>query len=242
MYYLLRKQVIIPVFLLLSLGSSVQAQFMKEIYRPYHDDLIYYFGLSLGYNSTYLQFNKSPLFLQSDSIVIAEPGKSGGVTMGLLATARLNDHFQFRINPQLVIGGSRAISYTLKTPGLGEGLFQKQTLPSTIVSFPFQLKFNSDRIHNFRTYMMVGLKYDIDLSSNSTARNSEDLIKLKRTDYGYELGLGFNFYLPFVTISPEIKISNGLANLHQTDPGLKYSNVLEKIFSRMIVFSIHFED
>lgn len=242
MYYLLRKQVIIPVWLFLATVSGAQAQYMKENYRPFHDDLLYYFGLSLGYNSSYLQFNKSPAFIQSDSIVIAEPGRSGGVTMGLLATARLNDHFQFRINPQLVIGGSRSIAYTLQKPGLGEALFQKQTLPATIVSFPFQIKFNSDRIRNFRTYMMAGLKYDIDLSSNSTARSSEDLIKLSRNDYGYELGLGFNFYLPFVTISPEIKISNGLANLHKTDPGLKYSNVLEKIFSRMIVFSIHFED
>ena len=61
-------------------------------------------------------------------------------------------------------------------------------------------------------------------------------------DIGFELGVGFNFYLPFVTISPEIKISNGLTNIHQVDPNLKYSRVLDQILSRMIVFSIHFED
>jgi hypothetical protein len=89
---------------------------------------------------------------------------------------------------------------------------------------------------------MAGLKYDIDLASNSTARNAEDVIKLKKGDFGYEAGIGFNFYLPFVTISPEIKISNGFSNLHQVDPALKYSNNLERILSRMVVFSIHFED
>ena len=115
-------------------------------------------------------------------------------------------------------------------------------MPSNIVSFPFQMKFNSDRIGNFRTYLLGGIKYDIDLASNSTARNAEDLIKLARYDFGIEAGVGFNFYLPFVTISPEIKISNGLSNLHQVDPALKFSNVLDKIQSRMIVFSIHFED
>jgi len=242
MHYLLRKQVIIAVILFLVGASTAKAQYMKEVYRPYHDDMTYYFGLSLGYNSTYLNFNKSPTFLQSDSIIAAEPGKSGGVTMGLLATARLNEHFQFRINPLLVIGGAKYLSYTLKTRLPGEDISQLQTLPATIVSFPFQIKFNSDRIRNFRTYMMAGLKYDIDLSSNSSARSNQDLIKLSRTDYGYELGLGFNFYLPFVTISPEIKISNGLANLHRPDPALKYSNVIDRIFSRMVVFSIHFED
>ncbi|MFN9590732.1 MAG: outer membrane beta-barrel protein [Bacteroidota bacterium] len=242
MHHLLRKQVIIAVILFLVGAGNAGAQYMKEVYRPYHDDMTYYFGLSLGYNSTFLNFNKSAAFLQTDSIIAVEPGKSGGVTMGLLATARLNEHFQFRINPLLVIGGAKYLSYTLKTRLPGEDIEQLQTLPATIVSFPFQIKFNSDRIRNFRTYMMAGLKYDIDLSSNSTARSNQDLIKLSRTDYGYELGLGFNFYLPFVTISPEIKISNGLANLHRPDPALKYSNVIYRIFSRMVVFSLHFED
>lgn len=90
--------------------------------------------------------------------------------------------------------------------------------------------------------MMAGLKYDIDLASNSTARNAEDLVKLKKFDYGYEAGIGFNFYLPFVTLSPELKVSNGLSNIHSRDPNLLYSNVLDKLQSRMIVFSIHLED
>ncbi len=242
MHYLLRKQVVLPIIVSLFCASQIYAQKGTEIYRPYHDNLVYYFGLTLGYNSSFLHLAKSDKFLQSDSITVTEPGRSGGITMGLLATARMNDHFQFRINPQLVIGGAKYIAYTLGTPGRAESLQQNQVLPSTLVSFPFQIKFNSDRIDNFRTYMMAGLKYDIDLSSNSGGRNSGDLIRIKKYDAGYELGLGFNFYLPFVTISPEIKISNGLVDIHYRDPNLKYSNVLDKILSRMIVFSIHFED
>jgi hypothetical protein len=203
---------------------------------------VYYFGLTLGYNYSFLHVSKSPLFNQNDSIYVAEPGSSGGIAMGLMATGRLNDHFQIRANPQLIIGGAKYIAFTLNKTKPGEQPYQNQTLPSTLVSFPIQIKFNSDRIGNFRTYMLGGLKYDIDLSSNSSARNVDDIIKLKRNDFGFEIGLGFNFYLPFVTISPELKISNGLSNLHQLDPALKYSNVLDQILSRMVVFSIHFED
>ena len=97
MHHLLRKQVIFPVILFFVATGSLHAQYMKEIYRPYHDDMTYYFGLSLGYNSTFLNFNRSPAFTQTDSIIVAEPGRSGGVTMGLLATARLNEHFQFLV-------------------------------------------------------------------------------------------------------------------------------------------------
>lgn len=240
MHYLLRKQVVLLFIILLTCASQIHAQ--KEIYRRNHDDLVYYFGLTLGYNYSFLHISKSALFNQNDSIYVAEPGSSGGIAMGLMATARLDDHFQVRANPQLIIGGAKYIAYTVNKPKPGEQSYQNQTLPSTLVSFPIQLKFNSDRIGNFRTYMMGGLKYDIDLSSNSSARNVDDIIKLKRYDFGFELGLGFNFYLPFVTISPELKISNGLSNLHQLDPALKYSNVLDQILSRMVVFSIHFED
>ena len=240
MHYLLRKQVVLLIIISLFCASQIHAQ--TEIYRRYHDDLVYYFGLTLGYNTSTLHISKAANFLQSDSIMSAEPGSSGGIAMGLMATARLSDHFQVRANPQLIIGGSKYIAYTLSKSKPGEALFQNQTLPSTLVSFPIQLKFNSDRIGNFRTYLMAGLKYDYDLSSNSAARNVEDIIKLKPNDFGFELGLGFNFYLPFVTVSPEIKISNGFTNLHQKDPSLKYSNVLDQILSRMVVFSIHFED
>ncbi len=240
MHYLLRKQIVLLVIGLLGLLQYSYAQ--KQLYRMNREDQLYYFGITLGYNSSYLQVNKSNLFTQSDSILLAEPGSSGGITMGLMATGRLGEHFQVRANPQLVIGGARSISYQLGSTRLGEGNTQIQRLPSTLVSFPFQLKFNSDRIGNFRTYIMGGIKYDIDLSSNSTARNADDIIKLKRNDFGVEAGIGFNFYLPFVTLSPEIKISYGLSNLHQTDAALKYSNVLDKIQSRMIVFSLHIED
>jgi hypothetical protein len=240
MHYLLRKQVVLFTVLVL-LGFTSQAQFTQR-YRPFHDDLPYYFGLTLGYNSSYLHTTKSSRFLQSDSVMSVEAGASGGIAMGLLATLKLNDRFELRANPQLIIGGSKYLSYRMNLTKPGEPSFQKQILPATLVSVPIQLKFNSDRIGNFRTYMLGGIKFDTDLSSNSSLRNVEDIIKLKPGDFGLEAGIGFNFYLPFVTVSPEIKISYGLSNIHQRDPNLKYSNVLEKIQSRMIVFSIHLED
>jgi hypothetical protein len=111
-----------------------------------------------------------------------------------------------------------------------------------MMSFPLQIKFNSDRIDNFRAYLLGGVKFDIDLSNSATSRNAEDIVKIKKYDVGLEAGIGINLYLPFVTISPEIKISYGLSDIHKTDPALKYSNVFDKLQSRMIVFSIHLED
>lgn len=234
----MRKQLLI-ITVLLSFALTPFAQ--KQINRPEHDDLPYYFGLSLSYNSSYLHPEKHPMFLQNDSVLSVDPGASGGLALGLVATIKMTNRFQFRFNPQLILGGAKFFTYQLKYPTPLEPEFQKKTIPSTIVSFPFQVKFNSDRIDNFRVYMLGGLKYDMDLASNSSARNAEDLVKLKKSDLGYEAGIGFNFFLPVVTISPELKISNGLSNVHARDANLKYSNILDKLQSRMIVFSIILE-
>ena len=227
---------------LLTMSAFSQRYGYIEQNRPEHDLWPYYFGMSISYNHTSLHPSKHPTFLQNDSVLAVEPGSSGGIALGLLATLQLSPRFSIRTNPQLIIGGAKYFTYSLKFPLLGESAIEKKTLPSTVVSFPIQMKFNSDRIGNFRTYLLGGVKYDIDLASNSKARNAEDLVKLKAGDFGYEAGIGFNFFFPFVTFSPEIKVSNGLSNIHSRDANLKYSNVLDKLQNRMIVFSIILED
>ena len=236
---LLKQLTLFVCCTILSLNAYSQ---WKEQHRASHDDWPYYFGLSVSYNHSYLHPSKHPKFLQDDSVLSVDPGSSGGIGLGLLGTLQLSPRFSLRTNPQLIIGGAKYFTYSLKYPTSNENLIEKKILPSTIVSFPLQVKFNSDRIGNFRTYLMGGIKYDMDLASNSQARNAEDIVKLSKSDYGYEAGIGFNFYFPFVTFSPEIKISNGLSNIHSRDPNLKYSNVLDKLQSRMIVFSIILED
>ena len=235
------RKIIVPAISVCMLSLAAFGQ-EKEQFRPNHDNWPYYFGLSISYNSSTLHPSKHPAFIQNDSILSVEPGSSGGIALGLVGTLQLSPRFSLRTIPQLIIGGSKYFTYNLKYPTYFEKAVEKKTLPSTIVSFPFQAKFNSDRIDNFRVYLLGGVKYDIDLSSNSQARNAEDLVKLNRYDFGVEAGIGFNFFFRYVTFSPEIKVSNGLTNIHSRDPNLKYSNVLDKLQTRMIVFSIILED
>lgn len=237
MLYLLRKQIILLFLVLITLSSTAQ----DDLKRPEHDNLPYYFGLTFGYANMNLHTEKDPRFLQYDSVLSVEPGSSGGFSAGLLATLKVSNRFEVRIAPQLTIGGAKTFTYSLNYPNSNETEIEKKTLTSTLFTFPLQVKFNSDRIKNFRVYMLGGLSYDMDLASNSNERNAEDLIKLKKNDYAVEAGVGFNFFLNFVTLSPEIKFRNGLTNIHDRDPDLKFSNVLDKLQSRMIVFSLNIE-
>ena len=145
MHDLLRKQTIGLILCTFLLMAGLDAHSQKELYRQDHDNMDYYFGLTLNYNSSYLKTTKSAKFLASDSIMVTEPGSSGGVALGLMGTLRLDDHFQFRVNPQLIIGGSKYISYNLNPTKTmpGEASFQNKGYGSDAVRLLVSHGFNN---------------------------------------------------------------------------------------------------
>ena len=228
-------------FLLLCCTYSFSFAQQKPLYLADHDLKQYYFGITLAFNKASFQTHLHPSFLQQDSILVAQPLNAGGFALGLLATTRISNRFEFRFNPQLMFA-ERSLYFKLKyNDPLDNTTDITKKVESVITSFPFLLKFRSDRIGNFRVYMMGGGKIDMDLAANAKARKADDMIKLQKMDYGVEAGMGFNFYFQSFILSPEIKISNGLGNLHGRNENLNYSRVIDGIKSRMIVFSIHLE-
>ncbi|MEZ2443728.1 porin family protein [Chitinophaga sp. RCC_12] len=231
MFHLLRYALIFIVCGVLPARAQTQMNMLE------HDAKPYYFGITLAANQSYFKLEHSPAFLADDSIMVAEPLKTMGFNLGLLANARLSEHFDLRFNPQLIFA-SKNLYYRETYPKPQD---TDKKIESILLSFPLQIKFKSDRIGNMRVYTIAGLKYDYDLASNARLRRAEDLVKIKKSDYGYEAGAGFEFYFESFIFAPEFKISNGFGNVHVKDPNLRYSNVVEKLQSRMIVFSIHLE-
>lgn len=221
-------------------AGSLQVAAQRPLYLEDHDNKPFYFGITLSGNSARFNIEHHPYFLQQDSIMVAEPVNAGGFALGLLATMRLSNRFESRFNPMLMFT-ERNLFYKMSSADRDLGTDVTQKVESVIVSFPVHLKFRSDRIGNFRVYMLGGGKVDFDLASNARARKAEDQVKIQKLDYGVEAGLGFNFYFQSFIFSPEVKISNGLGNIHSRDAGLKYSSVLDRMQSRMVVFSIHLE-
>jgi hypothetical protein len=224
------------VGVLFSISSFAQ----KEIYREDQDQKPYYFGLSLSGVYSRFHIEHDPSFLQQDTILVAEPVNSPGLSLRLVAALNLSPRFELRFNPGLIFT-DRPIFYKLKYKDVDLGTDVNKSVESIITTFPLSLKFKSDRIGNFRVYMLGGGKVDLDLASNAQKRKADDQVKIKKVSYGVEAGMGFNFYRKSVTISPEIKISNGVNDLHDRDPKLNYSRVLDRITSRMIIFTLHLE-
>ena len=222
-------------------GLLAHAQLRDRINLPETDEKPYHLGIVIMGAQSRLQISQHPLFLQRDSVLVSSPEGTFGLGIGGMHTLRLSNRFQARVVfPQLLFV-NKAITYKLKYPLVDEAPVITKNIESILLGVPVQMKFRSDRINNFRFYIMGGFKVEYDLSSKARAKNAEQLVKLQSVDYGVEAGVGFNFYMPYFILSPEIKISNGISNSHSRDPDLKFSNVIDKMHSRMVVFSLIFE-
>jgi hypothetical protein len=247
MHYLLRnKNTSLNIFAITALLMMATSNLFSQTYElnlPDHDDKKYYLGIGLIYNSSRFNVSHHSNFLASDSVMVIDPQNTGGFGLAGIHTYRLSPRFEIRaIFPQLLFS-YKNLTYNLKYPDATkeETAIMTKRVESILLGLPVHLKFRSDRINNFRVYMFGGAKFEYDLSSNSTARKAEDLVKLKKYDFGVEAGIGFNFYFPVFILSPEIKISNGLSNSHSRDVNLKFSNTIDKLNTRMILFSLIFE-
>jgi hypothetical protein len=214
------------------------AQIRDDINQESHDDRPYHFGINIGYNKSHFNFTHDPRFLQYDSILDVESINSAGINLAWLVNVRMSNHFDLRVHPLDLTFSEKSFLYTQKYEA-DTSLTQK--VQSITLSFPVNIAFSSDRIGNLKVYALAGGKLDYDLASNKGATETGDIIKLNRLDASAEIGLGFHIYFPYFVLSPEIKLSSGLRNLHDRDPDLKYSNVIDKINSRMITFSLTVE-
>lgn len=238
MQYLLRRKIIILIIGILFCLNGF-SQLRDAVNQEDHDDKPYHFGINLGYNTSHFQFTHHPVFLQRDTIMDVESVNSVGLNLAWLVNLRISDHFDLRLHPLDLTFSEKSFLYKENYIGSTDAVEKK--VQSITLSFPIHIKFSSDRIDNFKVYMLGGTKFDYDLASNAGARKAEDLIKLKRGDISLEVGLGFHFYFPVFVLTPEIKISNGITNLHARDADLRYSNVIDKINSKMITFSLTVE-
>ncbi len=240
MQYLLRNKIIVALLVLLVAFPSVAfTQMEREIHLPDHDSKKFHFGINLGVNRAFYHFDHNPRFLQFDSVLIVESLQSTGINLAWLVNMRLGEHFDLRTYPLNLIFTEKAFQYRLKYPDrfANEDTVTTRKVQGITLALPLQVKFSSDRINNFKVYMLAGGKVEYDFAASAGEKNTEKLIKLNKLDYGLEAGIGFHFYFPVFVLSPELKVGWGFKNVHSRDPDLKFSNVIDQIKSRTITLS-----
>ncbi len=223
--------------LILLLSQNLFAQrYNVPLNLPNYDNKPIHFGFIIGLNT--LDFKLTPISNVEDELFIIQSQNQKGFNLGVVSNTRLGNNLDFRFIPTLSLA-ERRIFYTLNDNTVLTN--ENKKIESTFIEFPVSIKYKSSRYNNGRAYLMTGLKYSLDLASQ---RNIDDegleIVKIKKDDFLYEIGLGLDFYLPYFKFSPELKANFGLTNLVVND-GSIYSRSIKGMKTRGFSISFTFE-
>ncbi|MGY0408624.1 MAG: type IX secretion/gliding motility protein PorT/SprT [Polaribacter sp.] len=206
-------------------------------YLPTFDKKLLHYGFYLGVNKNDFKLNLRESTIPNANITV-EP--TIGFNVGLIADLRLHKNLNLRFEPGLV-SNSKAIYFnhlTTKRDSVRE-------IGSTYLHIPLILKFSTDRYRNIRPYLLAGVSYNYNFSSNESNQddNSAGQFRMKTHNFMYEVGIGVDFYLYFFKFSPSIRgvfaINNEIK--YDDDPNSKWTAPVNYMGTRGIFLNFAFE-
>jgi hypothetical protein len=199
-----------------------------------------HFGFTLGVNRANFIIHPAPHFERFDTLKSVESLPKYGFNLGIVSELMLHQYVTLRFIPNLSFA-ERNLQYSFE--GF-DTIVRTKTIESTFLNFPLDLKLRSKRVNNFGAYILAGGGYTLDLASKRNTVNSTDpkdqIVKLQRDDFFYELGAGAEFYLEYFKFAIEGKLSIGTKNLLIKDNTI-YSDSIDKLNSKVFLISITFE-
>lgn len=221
--------------LLICMPLAVFGQMHVQEYENRFSIKPYHFGISLSYNTSDFKVTFADQFIGHDSVMEVTSSTGPGFNLGIITNLRVGKYFDLRFVPSLSFA-EKNLDYTYRNTTTSQ-----QTIESLYLLMPFDVKFKSMAYKDIKVFVLGGVQYTYDFSSNADARNAEGLVKILPSDIAVNCGFGFEFYFPYFILAPEIKLSNGIVNIHALDPALQESFVMDKLFSRTLLFSINIE-
>ncbi len=219
--------------------------YQKIDHKPFH------FGYTLAINTMDFAIYPSRQALGNG---IARPDTfpeinrlSPGIDIGIVTNFRLGKYLDFRFLPGISLGQRNLAYYSnLGSSDTSQAeLNTEMNLGSTFINLPFIMRYEARRYHNLRPYIIGGVNFRWDMARNKDFNTGEGIyVKLRPFDVYLEGGMGMDFYLPYFKLSVELKLSVGMRNVldpdkHDQNPG--YVTSLDKLKSRMVSLSFHFE-
>ena len=239
------------IIILLFIGNLLKAQMPAPAWGGGADQQDLSFGFTFSYVTSNYRIIKQPNWRApffdklnnryvTDSLNSISSNNLPGFAIGFLTRYSFSEHLEVRVTPSLVFA-DRGISYAYATPSQD---VSKQ-VQTTTIDFPISFKLMSDRIQNFRAYILGGVKYSqaIGKGNTSGSDSNDPLQRLVKNDKGfgsYEAGLGCDIYFEFFKLSPEIKISNSFGNILVPE-NQPYSAPINKLYLHTVMFSLIFE-
>jgi len=218
-----KKILLLIVVLLLSLESAYSQKERIE-YLPNFDKRKIHFGYYLGINRNSFEINyhdqsgfdpNSPVNPIPPRDMFVSVDASLGFNIGFVIDYRLHNNVNLRFEPGLV---SNAKTLTFFDPNLnatvdGLPIYANSTsnlereVAGTYLHLPLLLKLSTNRLNNIRPYIIGGLAYDFNFSSNEDngKDNFEGEFRMTKHNFMYEVGIGVDIYMYFFKFTPSIR-------------------------------------
>ena len=234
----IKKHILFYTALLLTFNSYGQKHKIPQN-LPRYDFKKLHFGFTLGINELNFNTQKNSSTLSNDSLLSLISKSQKGFNLGIVSNLRIGKYTDLRFVPTLVFG-ERNLEYIFSEEDNSE-LKRIKRIESTLIDFPIYIKYKSARYNNFRTYVLAGIKYSLDIASQDEIDDEgQEIVKLKKNDLMGEIGFGIDFYLEYFKFSPQIKISQGIINLIKQDNNV-YTKSINTLNTNGWMISFTFE-
>jgi len=202
-----------------------------------------HFGFVLGLNTS--DYDIKMTQDTANTIYADVPKLRPGFHVGIVSNLRLNDYMDFRFLPGMSFN-TRFIHYIDTRDGKKID-DSPQPVPFYPIEFPFVLKFKSDRINNYRPYLLTDITLRYDMGGTKKFVEDEErprYVRFKPFDYYFSVGFGVDYYFEFFKFSTEIKMAFGQRDVFNHEAHPSHSQVTDpigQIKSNMVFLSFHFE-
>ncbi|HLO90159.1 MAG TPA: porin family protein [Lentimicrobium sp.] len=251
------QRIVLTLILISCLFFQANAQHRKVRNLPGYDDAQYHFGFILGMNEMLFTIKTNPgfqnvaynsletpdLFSDTAHLLSVQHTPAFGFTIGIVSNLRIADNWDLRFVPSLSFG-ERDINYVISTNfnNTSDIVYIDKKLQSTFVEFPLNLKFKGSRYNNMRPYWVAGVRYALDLASDSKKKegNNNINVAIERNDLYPEIGAGLDFYTTYFKFGVELKMAYGLRDILRREGNI-YTSGIDSFNSKMFLLSFTFE-
>ncbi len=232
----MKKLFLCIVSVLFFMGNS-WAQKDKIINLPHKDKKKIHYGYYLGINKKGFKISYE---LENSFVDVEE---NYGFNIGLVLGYNINDNLNIRFEPGLS-SNSKVLTFSNPTiPDTEKDRVRK--VPATYFRIPLLLQFRTDRLDNMRAFVIGGVSYDYNFSSNqkNSDDNFEGEFRMKTNNFMYEVGLGVDFYLPHFKFSPSIRGIFAINNemIRDDNPSSPWTLPIDYFGTRGVFLNLTFE-
>ena len=205
------------------------------IYKQNWDKQDMFWGYYLGINKKDYKIS----YINENTFITTEA--SAGFNVGLIGDLRLHKNINLRLEPGL---SSNTKQLHFRNNSLNSPQDSIRDVNATYLRIPLLLKFSTDRLYNFRPYVLGGISYDYNFSSNqdNPDDNSDGEFRMKKNNFTYEIGVGVDLYLPYFIFSPSIRgvfaINNELVK--DNDPNSPWTGNIDYFGTRGVFLKLSF--